>query len=217
MINIITRTSGRPEAFNRCYQSVKNQTYKNINHIVLTDDIVNMSYLKKYDDIETILVDRDRLINTYDGPNYLVHGGYQFKWAPHNLYNNVGLENVSEGYYMFLDDDDLLTNSSVIETLVSQLEGEDTMLVFQMNMGGTLIPRETAMNTRSIELYNIGSPCFMVHSKWSKSVKWDAYKCGDFRYAYTLNKLIPKTKFVKLNVATITQIGDGKKLDIVNR
>jgi len=210
MISIITRTSGRPEAFKRCYESVKRQTYKNINHIVLYDDIVNMSYLKNYEDITPVMVDRQRLINFYDGPGITL----QFKWAPHNLYNNTGLEHVKDGYYMFLDDDDYLTNSRVIETLVNELEGEDTMLVFQMNMGGRLLPDERAMNTRSVELYNIGSPCFMVHSKWSNSVKWDALKCADYRYVKALNGIIPKTKFVKLNVATITQVGDGKKTDI---
>jgi len=213
MINIITRTSGRPEAFNRNHNSIKSQTYKNINHIVLYDDIVNMSYLKHYNDITPILVDRDKLINFYDGPGITL----QFKWAPHNLYNNTGLEHVNEGYYMFVDDDDYLTHSRVIEELIQHLEGEDTMLVFQMNMGGRMVPNDVAMNIKKIQLYNSGSPCFMVHSKWKNYVKWDALKCADFRYVDALNKIIPNTKFVKLNVATITQIGDGKKLDIVNK
>jgi len=46
-INILTRTSGRPNCFKRCVDSIKSQTYKNINHIVGADDDASYEYASK--------------------------------------------------------------------------------------------------------------------------------------------------------------------------
>ena len=55
-LNILTRTSNRPNGFKRCYNSIKNQTYKKINHIVSCDNEKDLNYLNNYDDIEVIKI-----------------------------------------------------------------------------------------------------------------------------------------------------------------
>jgi len=49
LINILTRTSGRPNGFNKCRKSIENQTYIQIKHLVSYDDNNDLHYLKKYD------------------------------------------------------------------------------------------------------------------------------------------------------------------------
>lgn len=211
-INIITRTSGRPNTFDRCYRSIKNQTYKNINHIVLYDDYRSKEYLDQYEDIDAVLVDRDYLINTQT--NRRLENLMIFKWAPHNLYNNIGLERLKEGFYMFLDDDDYLRNNFVIQQLVNELEDRDTLYVFQMDFNGVKVPSDDMIDRRKIELFNIGSPCYLIPVKYKDSAFWDAFKCADYRYVRDISNVIPKTKFIKNIVAKIDMIGDGMKRDV---
>jgi len=211
-INIITRTSGRPKTFDRCYRSIKNQTYKNINHIVLYDDYRSKEYLDQYKDIDAVLVDRDYLINTQT--NRRLENLMIFKWAPHNLYNNIGLERLKEGFYMFLDDDDYLRNNFVIQQLVNELEDRDTLYVFQMDFNGVKVPSDDMIDRRKIELFNIGSPCYLIPVKYKDSAFWDAFKCADYRYVRDISNVIPKTKFIKNIVAKIDMIGDGMKRDV---
>jgi hypothetical protein len=46
LINVVTRTSGRPEFFKRNVNSINSQTYKNIRHVIITDSKDNVSYIK---------------------------------------------------------------------------------------------------------------------------------------------------------------------------
>ena len=57
LINILTRTSGRPEFFRDCVHSIQNQTYKNVRHITCADDDDSFAYAKKLCDT-TIRVDK---------------------------------------------------------------------------------------------------------------------------------------------------------------
>ncbi len=61
-INILTRTSNRPHGMRHCYDSVKQQTYKNIRHIVAYDTPSDLDYLQKLD-VDLIKVDK---VTIYD-------------------------------------------------------------------------------------------------------------------------------------------------------
>ena len=46
--NILVRTSGRPNYFRNCYQSIRNQRYRNYRLIISFDDNETLAYLKEY-------------------------------------------------------------------------------------------------------------------------------------------------------------------------
>jgi len=49
LINILVRTSNRPNFFAKCYQSIREQTYKNIRLIVSYDDEFTKEYTSGYE------------------------------------------------------------------------------------------------------------------------------------------------------------------------
>ena len=116
LINVLTRTSNRPLGFQKCHRSIQEQTYKNIRHIVSYDDCADLWYLK---DLEISLVDVSKIKNT-DTPKVSVIENRVY--APYNLYCNALLEVVDDGWILFLDDDDNLYQSKVIEELVARIE-----------------------------------------------------------------------------------------------
>ena len=102
-VYILIRTSGRPKFFKKMYESIQQQTYKNI--------------------ITVVHVDND--FDKYAKGDYIIRGepiknagrGY------YNLYNNTLLEKIpvdkhGPGYYHFIDDDDMYSAPDVIEKLV---------------------------------------------------------------------------------------------------
>ena len=56
LVNILTRTSGRPIGFNNCRHSVRNQKYKRIRHIVSCEDGLNFSEDTNIDGVDFITV-----------------------------------------------------------------------------------------------------------------------------------------------------------------
>ena len=50
LINILIRVTFRPNYFEKCIESILNQTYKNYNIICCYDDKLCLEYLKKYKD-----------------------------------------------------------------------------------------------------------------------------------------------------------------------
>lgn len=214
LINIITRTSNRPKGFERNYVSIKNQKYKNYRHIVLYDDPKDYElYLKKYEDISLHFVNRNELIESYNGP--IINDVKNFWPSEHNLYCNVGLDSVEEGYVIFLDDDDYMNNPSSLSQIVNHLE-EDTLSVWQMQYtNGTKLPSDQMIDNQIITLGGIGAPCVGFHSKWKNSCKWDKYKCGDFRFIQCLSQTIPNKSFHKTVLSKIPQAGFGKRTDVL--
>ena len=82
LVNILTRTSGRPKYFKRCIESIKNQTYSNINHIVSVDDDKTEEYVKN-------LTKNYIRVSKYDGNIPFVDPVTKIRRAaPYNLYLN---------------------------------------------------------------------------------------------------------------------------------
>jgi glycosyltransferase involved in cell wall biosynthesis len=211
-INVITRTSNRPKGFDRNYNSIKNQTYKNVNHIVIYDNPEDYeSYISKYEGIQIYAVDRQNLIDNYKGP---VFYNKMFWPSYHNLYFNPVLKSIDDGWVIFLDDDDFFKDENTLESIANYLQDEDTMYIWKMLVGGTTtIPRQDAYQEKKISLGNIGGSCFTVHIKWAKKSEWDGFKCGDFRYIQSIDNIIPKKEWVDEVFVIVPQSGYGKKID----
>lgn len=207
--NILTRSSGRPIGFQKCYDSVRFQTYKNVKHIVTSDNDCDLEYLLGKD---ITLIKVKKTINP-SFQNKLE--GYRF--APYNLYCNDLLNSVDKGWIIFLDDDDNFIHNKVLEELVQKIISfdKDTLFIWQMRYpSGVILPRKNLFNNL-ITKNNIGSPCFMFHSKYKDIARWDSFKGSDFRFITKLKQSIPKHVFLNKVYVQINNFGDfGNKNDL---
>lgn len=113
LVSIITRTyKGREEFLKQCINSVKNQTYKNIEHIIVEDG--GNTY-------ENLLSNKSNSLNT----NY-----FSMPKVGRCVTGNLGLSKANGDYLLFLDDDDLIF-ADHIEILLSEiLKNKDVVAVY---------------------------------------------------------------------------------------
>lgn len=107
LVSVIIRTCNRPEVLRGALESLRSQTYKNI-EVVIVEDGPNVSQAmleKEYADLNI---------------NYFATG----EKAGRCNVGNIGLERAKGTYMNFLDDDDLLYPEH-IETLLQALEGRE--------------------------------------------------------------------------------------------
>ena len=211
LINVITRTSGRPNSFKRCVNSINRQTYKNINHIIIADDINDLEYIHNAGCSNIKLVDRGALIRNDNTPDPGT-GSY----SPHNLYLNQVKDKIKDGWILYLDDDDLFMDKNSVETIVKLINesDNDTIIYWQMILQNkTKLPN--IINDQNPPYRGgIGSPCFTVNTKYIDYILWDSWKCADFRVIEMLHNIIPKYKFTPKPLIFIPKANFGKKNDI---
>ncbi len=112
LVSIIIRTCGRPRVLRRALESVKRQTYPNI-ETVLVEDGMNVSerFIKKYYPDRNI-----RYFSTGEHVGRCRAG-------------NIGLEKANGKYLNFLDDDDILLEEHVA-LLVKELENSEHRVAY---------------------------------------------------------------------------------------
>jgi hypothetical protein len=213
LINVITRTSNRPKGFDRNYQSVKNQSHKNIKHIVTYDNQEDYdNYLSKYDDIEKFQIDRQNLIDNYQGPFFY---NKMFWPSYHNLYFNPVLQTINDGWIIFLDDDNFFYDQNSVSNISSHLNDPDKLYVWKMQPpNNQTIPRPESFQHKVIKIGDIDTGCIAFHSKWAKSCQWDGFKCGDFRFIHALSKVIPNSEWIDKVFVVVPSVGFGQRVDI---
>jgi hypothetical protein len=213
-INIITRTSNRPNYFKKNYESIKKQKYSNYTHWVISDDPKNNEYLEKYTDIEVFNIDK----NSHEKMVSLdIANPNRFMKAPYNLYFNQLFPNL-HGWIIILDDDDTFAHNNVLHDINQQITSYSDMILFKMQYAnGNILPNQYNLYKRP-QLGAIGSCCVVIHSSIAQQIKWDGWKCADYRYilkAWTLsiNKKWINKVFVKIG----SNSGNlGQKNDISN-
>lgn len=207
-VYILTRTSNRPHGFKRCHESIKRQTYKNIRHIVSIDNINDKSYVEQYD-VDYIFIDKTQIESQPDIPN--PNTGKRFIF---NLYFNILMAKATDGWIIFLDDDDYLIDSDVISKTVASIKSNEDMLIWQMKYpNGSILPTSNEMNTKP-RLGRIGSPCIMVHSSIANQIKWDGWKCGDYRFISKVWDLTKNKVWIKQPMIQLGDIGMGLRKDL---
>lgn len=208
-INVLTRTSNRPKAFENCRKSVSEQNYSIINHFVTYENLNDLNYFQE-DIIKKILVEGKEILEKHNLNGY--------KHAPYNLHCNVMLNEIKNGWIIFLDDDDNFIHNNVVQELVNEIKknNEDTLFIWQMRYpNGKILPKKEHFKNSNIEINNIGSPCFMFHSKYKEFAKWDEYKASDYRVVKRLSENIPHQKWLKRVYIQINNYGDfGLKNDL---
>lgn len=170
-VTILIRTSNRPILFNRALASVYSQTYKNIDVIVSYDTENRPDYIPE--DIKTIKVTKQE--------------GEAF----YNLYLNDLKEQVNDGWFFFLDDDDYLQRINSLEFLVPHLTPiTATMCQF--------IRKERRKPlTNIIESGKVGLPNIILHHSQKNLAKFDSAMNADYKFIKSISEQIP-VKFVPL-------------------
>jgi len=182
-INILTRTSNRPNYFRECFNSVKTQTYKNINHIISVDNDETEEYVKQYTD-NYIRVNIP--IETNPTP---VQGR---RYAPYNLYLNELRKEVKEGWIMYLDDDDSFISNTSLEKIVNNIQNEDQLLIWKVMFPNRIIPDQIYFERKEIKLNYFSMIGFMYNIKYDGNVSFDTYSGGDYFFVKQLEKIIPE-------------------------
>lgn len=183
LINILTRTHNRPNRFEICRNSVTEQTYKNINHIVGS---VDCDYYPAY-------VKLKEQTETGQKPS-----GYGCSPAPYNLHLNELAKGVKSGWVMYLDDDDKLTSDSSIQTIVDSIDNDNQLLLWRVSINGFVVPDGDYWG--KIEVGHISGIGFAFHSK-HLPVDWGGWTCGDFKVIKELSKKLE----IKLIDKVLTQ------------
>jgi glycosyltransferase involved in cell wall biosynthesis len=189
LITILIRTSNRPAQFARCLESIRSQTYKNVHILVGHDRASALDYIPK--EIERHFVYADNSIPYF-----------------YDLYCNELKEKVTDGWLLFLDDDDILASSTVLEELADQLKNPGA-IICQMLRNGVPKPADNYIRKGVIREGKIGLPCLVLHSKYKDIGTLDGEKAGDYRYIKYVTSLVP-TKFICLPLVNAGARGHGK-------
>jgi glycosyltransferase involved in cell wall biosynthesis len=187
-INILIRTSNRPLFFNQCIQSIKNQTYGKINYLISVDNWADEKYVKpeKYHYMEKLPKEE----------KWSIFDGIKVGHAPYNLYLNKLMSHVSEGWIMYLDDDDMLSDPNSISQIVKHIRTEDDLILWRVGFPkGAVVPNHQNFG-HVPKCFNISTIGFLFHLKYVPFAKWDEYGCSDYRVAARLYKVIPNKVWI---------------------
>ncbi|MCF6171611.1 MAG: hypothetical protein L3J31_02045 [Bacteroidales bacterium] len=110
---------------------------------------------------------------------------------PVNLFLNDLMNEVKGGFIMALDDDDCLTGSNSIKTIVENISGEDDLLFWRVKFpDGRIIPEDEYFKKTPV-FRHISGIGFLFHSKYIQFAQWDGWRGGDFAVATKLFEVIP--------------------------
>lgn len=211
LINIITRTSNRPNGFKKNLESIRNQTYKNINHIICTDDENSVNYIEELGVKDYHLIEKKKRVKFKASID-----GKKFPHAPYNLYFNEMHKFINSGWIIYLDDDDVFYSEDSVSKVVEIInkKDEDTMIIWKMVYSDQQELPEDISDSNPPQLYKIGGSCLTFHSKYINQATWDTWKCSDFRVISKLWACIPKSYWFPERIVYVPSIGLGQKKDI---
>jgi hypothetical protein len=195
IINILIRTSSRPNFFHNCINSVLSQSYKNLNVIVGVDNDNSFEYVSKFP-VKLIKYNYDH-VTPYSPPI----GNYG-EWFVPNLYMNNLHSYVEEGHILYLDDDNLLVDNSSIQTIVDNIVSNNDLLFWRIQFPkDRVIPCDEHFYNRPI-LYDIDSAGFLIPTTRRKY--WEPFRLADFRLIDSLYDEV-KNKIYIDKILTATQ------------
>lgn len=201
LINILIRTSGRPNYFMNSINSILSQTYKNYNIIVGIDDENSLKYVSKYD---CLIIKYDLNIKIETKLNDINYG----KPFKYNLYLNELQKYVKDGYILYIDDDDKFNNNDALSLISEKIKkGYDLIMYRALFPNNRIIPSNENFFNKPV-VSDISGICFCFNSKIKP--QWEAYKRGDFRVATYLCKNLEKIIHINKPLTTIQRkSGDG--------
>ena len=183
LINILVRTSGRPQYFKKCIESIKLQRFKNYKIYISYDNKEDLAYIKKSTDEHDIIIFCKK------------HNQNKNLNFPYNLYFNNLYNQISIGWILFLDDDNKLINNNSLLKISNQLYDMHSLVIWKVKLLDKIIPLNSFQDKP--KLYDIDSANFAYNSiHKEKYGLWDGNKCADFRVIKSLYTNLPKTIWI---------------------
>lgn len=179
-LNILIRTSMRPMFFKICIDSILEQDYSNYHIYICYDNNESLAYLYEYQmtykNVSIFFIENDSTEK------------YKF-----NLYNNVLMNKVKDGFMIFLDDDDMFTHNLCFKIINENIKDEDSILIWKFMRPDKLVYPK---NIDDIKIGEIDTTSICFNCKYKNKAKWCDKQCGDF-YFYTelFEKLKKRNKF----------------------
>lgn len=202
-MNILVRTH-RPNYLKNCIASIKAQTYDNINLVLICDSKKAVEYTRAY---EARMVQVSKQLTPPEKPTGEDYGIF----FPYNAYLSK-VQKLVQGYIMFLDDDDKLTDTQSVERIIAHC-AEDAMTLWRVDFnGGRLIPGDSF--GKEVTLYDVTGIGLAYHSSQIKHTDWSEWKRADYRTAKKLSKALKTVWVDEVLTGLQDRAGMGTKPDI---
>ena len=186
----------REELFSVCMQSICMQSYKNKSVVVACDG------KEAYDLMQGIVYS-----NKFDfGLDYFpVVGAIKpddISDAPYNFYCNQLKAVVKEGWFMFLDSDDMFASVDSLLKISKHLDMRKyKAVVCQMSRGnGVTKPSIDMLVNKQVISGRVGMPCIFTHFSVKDIAHFDGTSNADFKY---IKKLTDSTNSKFIDVVVV--------------
>lgn len=211
-LNILIRTSNRPNYFEKCIESIVSQNYPNLNIFIAADTQEAISYATQ------ILNKNETYFKSWEIVNILDYLQCEKTGCFWNLYLNILLSRVKGGYIHILDDDDAYAYPDFLQDISKHLTSENFIYLFRMRFpNGKIIPSNSRFNVDFFVRGDIGMPNFIFHSSKIGLVEFDGERAADFRYLQGLAEHLGKRwiDLVGIDVGNFGLIGEMKDIQKV--
>lgn len=192
MFNILIRTSGRPNFFRKCYDSVMDQTFRQY-RIFVSDD-----------------GDSDYV---HDYPVNIVRVTPRHEFCYWNLYMNDLLAKVEKGWVIYLDDD-VTMRRDALRVISERCDSVKKVIVWKYQFAsGRVIPEKEFWGKPPTRKH-WDSGCFSHHSR--QKVFWQMARAADWRVGLQLYKKNLRFEWIDETLFFAGNNGDvGKKNDLI--
>lgn len=201
--NVIVRTSKRPNYFARCYKSIMQQDYPNINIVVTTDEPEAVRYTRpaKARLLQMPVIEKEEHPNSDDYGMYF----------PFNKYLEIAQSKV-KGYVLFLDDDDMFNATNAV-TEVMRVMREDALCIWRVYCGAGLTVPNGSFG-KEVKLRDVSGIGTCYHTKHNHLTDWGKWKYGDYRTIRNLNNNLDTIWLDAVLTRRQTGAGMGRRIDI---
>lgn len=185
-INILVRTHNREEMFKACMDSIRRQLYKNYHVYISAQTDEDRRYVDNY-------------INSKDiQKHFSVVLGRSCPGEYHyNNFCNQLIYQVNDGWLMFLDDDDQLTNQYALGYIARHLD-TDVMVLWKYKRPDKLIYPD--VNEPLTQPGTIASTSYCIHHNVAKQSAWPRRRAGDYYYIEPIYNSISKVMIDRILV-----------------
>jgi len=177
--------------------SIFGQTYQNFGVIICYDDNRCLEYLHEYKIHPQMSI--------YKAPEVCKKEPFFY-----NLYCNFLLEKVTDGWIVFIDDDDQFTEKSSLMQMSQTIMSTDDFLLWKVRIGTHVV---FPQRLDEIEYKSVSGEGFCVHSLHKDKATWVATQGSDFKYISELLRNYPtfRRKFIPRILAGTTHRSIGNR------
>lgn len=176
IINILIRTSWRPEAFGRCLQSIFEQ---------IPTDVVDFNIIVGYDNPEALQYIPPSIRSMY--VQYTGDSEYGYNTYLNSMMRSEFVH--KPGYIIFLDDDDTLIQGAFIKLGASLMPDRSCIFPF-VRPNGFMKPMARMVLLKHIVRGYIGMPCLVLNTDHIPLVEFDDTADADYNAILKLSSQV---------------------------